>query len=122
MYVAYFIEAPAEFARGAETLENQQAYAEYLSNIPAWAIGVGIIAAVARLMGAVALLFRRIWALPLYLISLVFFLAALFRAFILANVAAVMSGAHIATEVVFLALSIFAVWFSHRYKHSGVLS
>jgi hypothetical protein len=50
-----------------------------------------------------------------------FFVVALFRAFVLANVASVMSGGHIATEAVFLALSIFAVWFSHGYKQSGLL-
>ena len=121
IYVAYFIESPEQFARGAETAENQAAYAEYVANIPWWAIGVGIVAALARLFGAIALLLRRAWALPLYVISLVFFLVALFRAFVLANVASVMSAGHIAIEIVFVALTVFAIWFAHTNKSRGVL-
>ena len=121
IYVAYFVETPGKFAATAETAANRQAYADYIANIPLWAIAVGIIAAVTRLLGAIGLLLRRVWALPLYLVSLVFFLIALYRAFVLANVASVMSGAHIAVELVFLALSIFAVWFAHENKSRGIL-
>ena len=122
IYIAYFIETPAEFALTAETAANRDAYAKYVANIPFWAIAVGICAAVMRLLGAIALLFRRAWSLPLYVISGIFFLLALFRAFVLANVASVMSGGHIAIEVVFLVLSLFAIWFSHRHKALGTLS
>ena len=121
IYIAYFVETPQEFALTAETAANRQAYADYISNIPAWAITVGIIAAVTRLFGAIALLLRRAWALPLYSISVVFFIAALYRAFVLANVASVMSASHIAIEFVFLTLSIFAVWFARDQKTKGIL-
>lgn len=121
IYVAYFIETPAEFALTAETAPNREAYAAYVANIPFWAIAVGIIAAVARLLGAIGLLLRRAWTLPLYIISVFFFLLALFRAFVLANVANVMSGGHIAIEVAFLALSAFAIWFALRFKAIGIL-
>ena len=121
IYVSYFIETPEEFAETAETAANRQAYADYIANIPFWAIAVGIAAAVTRLVGAIGLLLRRAWALPLYIISVVFFLVALYRAFILANVASVMSGAHIAVELVFIALSIFAIWFAHENKSKGIL-
>jgi K+ transporter len=76
---------------------------------------------VTRLLGAIGLLLRRAWALPLYIISVVFFLGALYRAFVLANVSSVMSGAHISVELVFLALSIFAVWFARENKSKGIL-
>lgn len=121
IYVAYFIETPSEFARTAETAENREAYAEYIANIPTWAIAVAIAAALTRLLGAVCLLLRRAWALPLYLISLVLFLATLYRAFVLARVSSVMSGPHIATEIVFVALGIVAVWFARRSKSTGIL-
>ncbi len=121
IYIAYFIETPEEFAETAETAANRQAYADYIANIPFWAIAVGIIAAASRLLGAIGLLLRRAWALPLYSISVVFFVVALYRAFIIANVASVMSGPHIAVELVFVALSIFAVWFAHENKSTGIL-
>jgi hypothetical protein len=121
IYIAYFIETPAEFAQTAETAANRQAYAEYIAAIPWWAIAVGLIAAVTRLLGAIGLLLRRAWALSLYIISVVFFLVALFRAFVLANVSSVMSASHISVEFVFLALSIFAVWFARANKSKGIL-
>ncbi len=121
IYVAYFIESPEEFALTAESAANRDAYAEYVANIPFWAIGAGIIAALARLFGAFGLLLRRAWALPLYVVSLAFFFVALFRAFVLANVTSVMSVGHVAIEAVFVALTIFAIWFSYSQKTKGVL-
>ena len=121
IYVAYFIETPDQFAETAETAENRQAYAEYVGNIPIWAIAAGIVAALARLFGAIFLLLRRAWALPLYIISMCFFIVALYRAFVLADVASVMSGPHIAVEVLFVALSAFAIWFAKDNKSRGVL-
>jgi hypothetical protein len=121
IYIAYFIESPEEFALTAETAANRQGYAEYVANIPFWAISVGIVAAVTRLLGALGLLLRQAWAVPLFMISVLFFLVALFRAFILANVTNVMSGPHIAVEFVFLLLSIFAVWFARANRSKGIL-
>lgn len=121
IYVAYFFESPQEFASSAETAANSQAYAQYIANIPIWAIAVGAVAAATRLFGAIGLLVRRSWALPLYAISLPFFLLALYRAFILANVAEVMSRAHIAVEFVFLGLNVFAIWFAWSNKKRGLL-
>ncbi len=121
IYVAYFFETPEEFAQSAETAANRQAYADYVANIPYWAIAIGIIAAATRLLGAIGLLLRRAWALPLYIVSVIFFLGALFRGFVLANVSSVMSGPHIAAEIVFLALSIFGVWFARQNKLTGIL-
>ncbi len=121
IYVAYFIETPDQFAETAEIAANRRAYADYIEKIPSWAIAAGIIAAVTRLLGAVGLLLRRVWALPLYVLSVVFFLAALYRAFVLANVASVMSGPHIGVELVFVVLSLFAVWFARKNRSTGLL-
>ena len=46
-----------------------------------------MISAATRLLGAIGLLLRRAWALPVYVVSVVFFLVALYRAFVLANAA-----------------------------------
>lgn len=121
IYVAYFLETPTEFAQSAETAANRDAYADYVANIPAWAIAAGISAALSRLLGVVGLFLRRTWALPLYVASLLLFVVALYRAFVLADVASVMSGGHIATEIVFLALSIYAVCLSWWSKSRGIL-
>lgn len=121
IYVAYFVETPGEFARTAETAANREGYAEYIANIPFWAIAVGIAAAATRLAGAIGLLLRRAWALPLFVMAAVFFLAALYRAFIVAGAARVMSPAHIGVEILFLTLSIFAIWFAWKNTSKGIL-
>jgi hypothetical protein len=121
IYVAYFVETPEQFAQTAETSENARAYADYIAGIPYWAVAIGVIAAATRLLGAVGLLLRRAWALPLYAVSLVFFLAALYRGFFLADAADAMSAPHVAVEALFVALGVFAIWFAHRRKAKGVL-
>lgn len=121
IYIALLFETPEEFAASAEDAAHAEIYADYVANIPAWAIGAGIIAAAARLLGAVGLLMRRAWALPLYVVSLIFFLAALYRAFVLANAAEAMSPPHIGIQVVFTSLTVFAIWFSLRNNSKGLL-
>lgn len=121
IYVAYFIETPEEFALTAETAANRDAYAVYVANIPMWAISVGVIAAAGRLLGAIGLLLRRAWAMQLYFISTIFFLAALYRAFVLADVWNVMSAPHILVEVIFLSLSVFGIWFARDNRARGIL-
>lgn len=121
IYVAYFVETPDQFARSAETSANREAYAHYIEDIPWWAIAAGVTAAASRLFGAIGLLLRRAWAAPLFVLSTAAFLVVLYRAFVLAGVAGVMSPGHIATEAVFLALSLFAMWFAYANKAKGVL-
>jgi nitrate reductase gamma subunit len=121
IYVAYFLETPDQFAQAAESAANSEAYADYIANIPFWAIVIGMTAAVTRLLGAIGLLLRRAWALPLFLISVGLFLIVLYRAFVLANVASAMSGTHIAVELVFVALGLFAVWFARDNRSKNIL-
>jgi hypothetical protein len=117
IYVAYFVESPTQFAQTAEDAEHREAYADYVEAIPLWAIAVGVIAAAARLLGALGLLMRRAWALPCYVVSALFFLV-----FSLGDAASAMSPPHIAVEAVFLALSLFAIWFAYANKRTGVLT
>jgi hypothetical protein len=121
IYVAYFVETPDQFASTAETAANREAYARYVESIPWWAIAAGIAAAASRLLGAVGLLLRRAWALPLFVFSAIAFAVVLYRAFVMADVASVMNPGHVAIEVVFLSLSLFAIWFTRANMASGVL-
>lgn len=121
VYAALLVETPEQYAAGVENAAHEQIYAEYVRNIPVWAFAVGIAAAACRLFGAVGLLMQSAWAPPLYVLSLIFFLAALFRAFVLSNAAEAMSARHIAIEVVFVGLTLFAIWFAYANKAKGVL-
>jgi hypothetical protein len=122
VYIFYFIQSPEEYAAGVETAEKQAGYAAYVANIPLWAIASGVIAAAARFFGAICLLLRKAWAPALYVISLVFFVIAYFRAFVLSNAGEVMSARHLVIEAVFLALSLFAIWYSYGAKRKGILT
>jgi hypothetical protein len=122
IYVAYFVETPEQFASTAEIAANRDAYANYIANIPVWAIAIGMIAAGARLVGAIGLVLQRAWAAPFFVVSLAFFLAALFRGFILADATRVMNPAHIAVEFIFVGLGLFAIWFAYHSKAKGALA
>jgi hypothetical protein len=121
IYINLFVKTPEEFAADAETPEKQAAYAQYIADMPAWALVLGIGAALTRVLGGLCLLLRRKWASTLYLLSLVLFVASLFRAFVLANAAEAMSGPHIATQGVFVALNVLALWFVRWSDSRGIL-
>ncbi len=122
IYVFYFfVETPAEFAKTAEDAAHSEVYARYVANIPAWALALAALAALARFLGALCLVLRRRVAVALYTASLILFLATLFRAFVLDTAASAMSAPHIGVEVAFVLLGAFAIWFSFRSQTKGVL-
>lgn len=121
VYVFYFIQTPEEYAHGVEDAAHHASYAAYVAAIPAWAIAAGVAAALARFIAAVGLMMRRACAAPLFAASLVIFLVALFRAFVLGGAGEAMSTRHIVIEIIFVALSLFAVWFAYTNKKRGVL-
>lgn len=90
------------------------AYADYISEIPRWAIGATVTVALTRLFGAVFLALRSLWAFPLYSASLVLVVIIMFRGFVLADVASVIRTSQVVLEFVFLAISVFAVWYSSK--------
>ena len=97
------------------------AYAEYIAQIPGWVVVITVIAAVTRLFGAIFLLLRLHWAFLLYAVSLGFVTVIMFRGFVLADVASVIRGSQVVLEVVFLSISVFAVWYAHVQSQNGVL-
>ncbi len=91
-----------------------QGYADYIARIPHWAIVFTFVAAAARLSGAVALTLGSTLAVPLFAVSLALVAILMFRGFVLADVAQVIRGSQVLLEIVFLALSVFALWFAWR--------
>lgn len=121
IYVALFIEGTQQFAGSAEDAAYARAYQDYIERIPAWSLAAAVVAALTRFIGALGLLARRAWAQPFFLISLLLFLATLFRAFVLDTAASAMSPRHIGIEIVFVALGVFAIWFAARMRSKGIL-
>lgn len=119
---SFFIATPEHWATLVSEGRIKVEYAKYISEIPAWVIGVTLVAALTRLLGAMALLMHNSWALPLYAVSLALVLAIMFRGFVLADVASVIRGSQVALEVVFLLISGFAVWYAYFSNSNGTLS
>lgn len=96
-------------------------YAAYIDRIPGWVVAITIAAAATRFLGGLSLLLNRAWALPLYAVSLGLVVVIMFRGFVLADVASVIRRSQMILEIVFLLLSVFAVWYAWRQVLSGVL-
>lgn len=118
----FFIATPDHWA--ALVLEGRikAEYATYISEIPQWAIGITVIAALTRFFGAVALLMRRSLAFPLYAVSLILVAVIMLRGFILADVASVIRGSQVVLEIGFFMISVFAVWFAYANTENGTLN
>lgn len=112
-------ESMAEYVKkGAFT----QDYADYyLNGSKTWQTAVFTIAVISGALGALCLVLRRAWAVPLYVLSLLMIIASLFGMFVIDKAHAVMSGGQIAMEVVVLALGLFSVWFARKKKAKGWL-
>jgi hypothetical protein len=118
---SFFIASPAHWAKLVSDGRITAEYAQYISEIPAWVIAFSCVAAATRLGGAVALALRTTWAYPIFLASFVFVAVIMFRGFILAGVAQVISRDQIALELAFLGLSMFAVVYSFYACKTGLL-
>lgn len=117
----FVLSSPEDWAELAANGVIRQEYADYIARIPLWVIAMTVIVAVTRLLGAICLLLRRSWALPLYAASMILVFVIMYRGFVLANVASVIRNSQIGVEILFIALSIFAVWFARRAKTRGLI-
>lgn len=96
-------------------------YAEYIAQIPAWAVALTYLCAASRFVGGLGLVLRRAWALPAYSLSLLAVATLMFRGFVLADVGSVIRTSQIWLEVGFLLLSVFAVWWTAHHRRTGKL-
>lgn len=96
-------------------------YAQYIAEIPSWVIGITFVAALTRFLGGLCLVLQKSWALPVYAVSLGIVAVVMFRGFFVADVASVIRPSQVFLEMGFLALSIWAVWFSRIQISNGFL-
>jgi hypothetical protein len=117
-----FIATPDHWATLVSEGRIKAEYAVYISEIPVWAIGITVVAALTGLFGGVALLMHKSLAFPLYGVSLILVAVIMFRGFVLADVASVIRGSQVVLEIGFLMISTFAVWFAYANTKNGALS
>ena len=121
-FFSFVLATPQDWASMVKNGRILPEYVEYISRIPDWIIAFTATAAFTRLFGSIGLALKKTWAIPMYSISLVCVIVIMFRAFVLVDVTSVIRTSQVWVEVLFMALSIFAVWFSLRSKTQGLLS
>lgn len=122
VFFSFFFSTPEDTAALVANGTIKQEYADYIARIPTWVVGTSVLAAITRLFAAVGLLLRRSWSVVLYGISLLCVTIIMFRAFVLADVARVIRPSQVGVEIVFMALSIFAVWYSATQHSNKMLT
>ena len=118
---SFFLASPEHWNRLVAEGRISAEYAQYIAKIPPWVIVMTCAAAATRLLGAVALVCFNSLAYPLYGLSLLLVATIMFRGFVLADVASVISKDQVVLEIVFLLLSMLAVLYSSHAVKTGLL-
>jgi len=84
---------------------------------PAWIIGVG-----GGALGAILLLLRRKWALPVFVISFAAYLTTVVYQYGMSNGAAIVGQSGVIMSVVIGLLCLFFIWYAWAMKKRGVLT
>lgn len=121
VYYDFAVSTPESMAKYVADGVYTQEYADSLLNTPAWHTAVFAIAVFSGLLGALCLVLRRAWAVPLYMISLLCVIISLFFMFVIAKSHTMMSGGQIGMEGVVFALGVLGVWFARKAKANGWL-
>lgn len=99
----------------AETLaampEEQQALFE---SVPAWITVVFGIAVITGTLGSIALLLKKAWAVPLFLISLITILIQMLHGLFLTDMTKVMGTPAIVTTFMVIIIAIFLYWYAKK--------
>lgn len=97
--------------------ENEQAY---YANVPAWVTAAFAIAVFSGFLGSLALVFKKKWAKPLFLISLVTVVVqVIYNLFIQEFVA--LTGSRVILPLITVVIAAFLVWFSNNAIEKKIL-
>jgi hypothetical protein len=94
----------------------------YFYSFPAWVIATWALSVWGGVLGSIALLLRRRWAVPVFAISLVTLVATFFHNFVLSNGAAVIGGAggFVFSAAIFL-VAVALLIYARRLARKGTL-
>lgn len=103
-----------------EYTEEQKAL---ILSMPSWTKIFYGMATIGGLLGSIALLMRKSWAFPLFVISLIGVLVQQLHSWLATDAIAVLgSGAALIFPLIILVLAIFLVWFSKSSQAKGYLN
>ena len=92
------------------------------SDIPAWVTAAFAFAVFGGLLGALALLLRKKWATPLFIISLLGIIVQMIYNFFISNAMDVYGPGKMIMPVMVLIIGFFLVWYSKKATAKGWLS
>lgn len=115
-YLMHVTLAPEDLAAMSE--EQRALY----TGAPAWVTGAYAIAVFAGTLGAVGLLLRKAWAVPVFVVSLIAIVLQMGYSLLMTNVIEVMGGTAVIMPLAVIAIGIFLVLFSRKAKAGGVLT
>lgn len=95
--------------------ENEQIY---YNNIPAWVTAAFAIAVFSGLIGCVALLLKKNWAITLFILSLIAVLVQFVYNFFIQNYMEV-SGSNIIMPIIVIGIAVFLIWYSKKSQEKG---
>lgn len=98
-----------------------KAAADCFAQMPTWHWWVYGVAVASGTLGSIALLLRRAWAQPLYLISLVAVIIQFGYSFLIAKIHLILGWNAAIFPAVIILIAIFEVWFSSLAKKKGWL-
>lgn len=92
------------------------------SDIPAWVTAAFAFAVFGGLLGALALLLRKKWATPLFIISLLGIIVQMIYNFFISNAMDVYGPGKMIMPVMVLIIGFFLVWYSKKATANGWLN
>lgn len=116
---AFFSDLNMTADKLTEFTEEQKAL---ILGIPSWTKIFYGMATIGGVLGSIALLMRKNWAFPLFVISLIGVLVQQFHSWMATDAVAVLgSGAALVFPLIILVIAIFLVWFSKSSQAKGYL-
>ena len=119
---AFFIMRPEDYGRLVSAGMILPGYSDYVQHLPGWIVGLTVFKAATRVAGALCLLLRRRWAVPIYSFSLAAGCIIFSRGFLLDDRAAVELPTQIGLDVAFFLLGVSAAYFAVAARLRGALS
>ncbi|NNF67146.1 MAG: hypothetical protein HKM98_06525 [Gammaproteobacteria bacterium] len=89
---------------------------------PTWVTGAYAIAVFGGTLGCIALLLRKSWAAPVFVISLIAILAQMGYSLLMTDVIEVMGAGSVIMPLVVIAIGVYLVMFARGSKKRGILS
>ncbi len=91
------------------------------SSIPAWVTSAYAIAVFGGTLASVGLLLRKVWAVPVFVVSLLAILVQMGHAFFMTEMLAVMGASSAVLPLFIILVAVYLVWFAGAARQKGWL-